>query len=57
MFGKSSFRGLEPPTMIHADSLDKSIAEFTTVYKKMSALVWNRVYNHDFGLLLVQLYN
>ena len=57
MFGKSSFRGLEPSTMIHADSLDKSIAEFTTVYKKMSALVWNRVYNHDFGLLLVQLYN
>ena len=37
-------------------SLDKSIAEFPTVYKKMSALVCNRVYNHDFGLLLVQLY-
>ena len=37
-------------------SLDKSITEFPIVYKKMSALVWNRVCNHDFGLLLVQLY-
>ena len=37
-------------------SLDKSIAEFPILYKKMSALVWNRVYNHDFGLLPVQLY-
>ena len=26
------------------------------VYKKMSALLWLRVYNHDFGLYLVQLH-
>ena len=31
-------------------SLDKSIDEFSMVYKKMSALIWLRVYNHDFGL-------
>ena len=37
-------------------SLDKSIGECSMVYRKMSALVWLRVYNHDFGLWLVQLY-
>ena len=31
-------------------SLDKSIGEFSIVYKKMRALLWLRVYNHDFGL-------
>ena len=35
-------------------SLDKSKGEFSIVYKKMSALPWLRVYNHDFGLQLVQ---
>ena len=29
---------------------------FSRVYKKMSALLWLRVYNHDFGLYLVQLH-
>ena len=78
MFGKSSFRGLEPSTMIHADSVsfltstNDRIQKYSSMFgfpwtnpslnsqqyiKKMSALVWNRVYNHDFGLLLVQLYN
>ena len=28
--------------------LDKSKGEFSIVYKKMSALLWLRVYNHDF---------
>ena len=31
-------------------SLDKSIGEFYIVYLKMIALLWLRVYNHDFGL-------
>ena len=31
-------------------SVDKSIGEFYIVYKKMSALLWLRVYNHDFGV-------
>ena len=55
-----------PSTMIYADSvsfltstndhrcqwlsLDKSISEFSMVYKKMSAFLWLRVYNHDFSL-------
>ena len=30
--------------------LDKSIGEFSMVYRKMSALMWLRVYNHDYGL-------
>ena len=32
------------------------MSEFSVVYKKMSALLWLRVYNHDFGLYLVQLH-
>ena len=32
------------------------MGEFSMVYKKMSALLWLRVYNHDFGLYLVQLH-
>ena len=32
------------------------MGEFSVVYKKMSALLWPRVYNHDFGLYLVQLH-
>ena len=57
-------------TMIYADSvsflsevfvdvwlsLDKSMGEFSMAYKKISALLWLRVYNHDFGLYLVQLH-
>ena len=31
-------------------SLEKSIGEFSMVYKKMSALMWLGAYNHDFGL-------
>ena len=27
----------------------KTNGEFSIVYKKMSALLWLRVYNHDFG--------
>ena len=69
--GKSIFLGLEPSTMIQTSRnfsplltfesirrcLDKSIGEFSMVHiKKMSALIWLRVYNHDFGSYLVQLY-
>ena len=36
-------------------SLDESIGEFSTAYKNMSALVWRKVYNHDFALNLVRL--
>ena len=32
------------------------MGEFSVVYKKISALLWLRVYNHDFGLYLVQLH-
>ena len=31
-------------------SLEQSIGEFSMVYKKMSALMWLRAFNHDFGL-------
>ena len=37
-------------------SLEKSIGEFSILYKKVSALIWLRAYNHDFGLSLVELY-
>ena len=36
--------------------LDKSIGEFSIVYKQMRTLLWLRVYNHDFGFKLVQLH-
>ena len=36
--------------------MEKSIGEFSMVYKNMSALIWLKVYNHDFGLQRVQLY-
>ena len=36
-------------------SLDESIGEFSMAYKNMSALVWRKVYNHDFALNLVRL--
>ena len=41
------FRGIR---RCHWLSLDKSNGEFSIVYKKISALLWLRVYNHDFGL-------
>ena len=31
-------------------SLGKSIGEFSMVYKKMTALMWLRAHNNDFGL-------
>ena len=31
-------------------SLQKSIGEFSMVYRKMSALMWLRAYNYDFSL-------
>ena len=31
-------------------SLEKSIGEFSMVYKKMSVLIWLRAYSYDFGL-------
>ena len=37
-------------------SLEKSIAEFSMAYKKMSALIWLWVYNHDFDLQLDQIH-
>ena len=32
-------------------SLEKSIGEFSMVYKKMSTLIWLSAYNHDFELV------
>ena len=59
MFGKSSFLDLESNSEVFVDVwlfLDKSIREFSVVYKKMCALMGLKVYNHDLGLQLVQLY-
>ena len=30
--------------------MDKSIGEFSMAYKKMSSVMWLRVYNHNFDL-------
>ena len=65
IFGKSSLLDLEPSKVINFSlllifqsevfvdvwlSLDKSIGEFSMVYKNMSALIWLRVFNHNFSL-------
>ena len=54
IFGKSSFLDREPSTMIQTllnFSPRLMFGEFPMVYKKMSALIWLRAYNHDFELV------
>ena len=57
---KNKLSRFEPLTVIQTSnsvvfivvwlSLEKSVCELSMVYKKISALIWLRVYNHNFSL-------